>query len=111
MFFFLKCFKGFNLIYSEPLEENAFYTPNNNNNNEDIQSFDKLCKTFIKRSFDIKCVFQIWSKKYSNPNLPDLNWYSLRNKNPFKKYLDIFTVSLAKKIISFEKLQNLKPML
>ncbi|CFW93406.1 putative type II DNA modification enzyme (Methyltransferase) [endosymbiont DhMRE of Dentiscutata heterogama] len=71
--------KGFNLIYSEQLEENAFYTPNNN---EDI---------------DIKCVFQIWSKKYSNPSIQDLNWYSLRNKNPFKKYLDVFTVSLAKK--------------
>ena len=70
--------KGFNLIYSEQLEENAFYTPNNN---EDI---------------DIKCVFQVWSKKHSNPNLQDLNWYSLRNKNPFKKYLDVFTVSLAK---------------
>ncbi|MCE8163984.1 MAG: SAM-dependent methyltransferase [Candidatus Moeniiplasma glomeromycotorum] len=70
--------KGFNLIYSEQLEENAFYTPNNN---EDI---------------DIKCVFQIWSKKHLNPNLQDFNWYSLRNKNPFKKYLDVFTVSLAK---------------
>lgn len=70
--------KGFNLIYSEQLAESSFYTLNSN---EDI---------------NIKCVFQIWSKKYSNPNLQDLNWYSLRDKNPFKKYLDVFTVSLAK---------------
>ncbi len=70
--------KGFDLIYSEQLSESAFYTPNSNGD------------------ININCVFQIWSKKYSNPNIQDLNWYSLRDKNPFKKYLDVFTVSLAK---------------
>jgi len=40
--------KGFNLIYSEKLEENAFYTPDNN---EDI---------------DIKCVFQERERLYNN---------------------------------------------
>jgi len=70
--------KEFNLIYSEKIEKNAFYAPNNN------------------KDIDIKCVFQIWSKNYFNLNIKELNWYLLKNKNPFKKYLDIFTVSLAK---------------
>lgn len=70
--------KGFNLIHSERLEENAFYIPNK------------------MGDVNVKCVFQIWSKKYSISNTNDFNWYSLRNKNPFKKYLYIFTVSLAK---------------
>lgn len=70
--------KGFNLIYSKYLEENAFYIPNKSEN------------------INVKCIFQIWSKNYSVFSINNFNWYSLRNKNPFKKYLDIFTVSLAK---------------
>ena len=37
---------GFNLIHSERLQANSFYTPHNNKN------------------VDVKCVFQIWSKNH-----------------------------------------------
>lgn len=69
--------KGLNLIHSEQLGDNAFYTPDG-------------------KDFDVKCVFQIWSKKHINKEIIDLSWYSLGNHNPFKKYIDIYTVSLAK---------------
>lgn len=69
---------GFNLIYSQNLPKNSFYTPKGN-------------------EVDIKCVFQIWSKKHINKNLIDFSWYSLRDKNPFEKFLSIYTVSISKK--------------
>ena len=69
--------KGFNLIHSEQIKENAFYIPNSGD-------------------VDVKCVFQIWSRNYKNQKKQDLSWYSLGRKNPYKKYLDVFTVSLAK---------------
>ncbi|MGZ9800820.1 hypothetical protein ACXYRK_03860 [Mycoplasma sp. AC1221] len=69
--------KGLNLIYSEQLPKNSFYT----SDNSDV---------------DVKCVFQIWSKNHINDKLNTFNWYSLGKKNPFSKYLDIYTVSTAK---------------
>ncbi|VEU74684.1 Uncharacterised protein [Mycoplasmopsis citelli] len=69
--------KGLNLIHSEVLPESSFYT-------------------FDGKDIDVKCVFQIWSKNHTNPKLHNFNWYSLGEKNPFKKYLDVYTVSTAK---------------
>ncbi len=42
--------RGFNLIHSERLGENAFYNPNNN------------------KSVDVKCVFQVWRKPKFTPS-------------------------------------------
>ncbi|TDV23542.1 hypothetical protein BCF59_0533 [Mycoplasmopsis mustelae] len=69
--------KGLNLIHSEVLPKNSFYTLEN-------------------KDIDVKCVFQIWSKNHINKTLSTFNWYSLGSKNPFKKYLDVYTVSTAK---------------
>lgn len=70
--------KGFNLIHSERLIENSFYTPANGKN------------------VDIKCVFQIWSKNYKIKN-EEYSWYNNRKNEPFADLLKIYTVSLAKK--------------
>ncbi|WP_038079792.1 restriction endonuclease [Ureaplasma canigenitalium] len=69
--------KGFNLIHNEVLPKNSFYLPNG-------------------KDVDVKCVFQICSKKYSNELQNNFNWYTNRKANPFQKYLDVFTVSTAK---------------
>ncbi|UWV78069.1 hypothetical protein NWE59_03855 [Mycoplasmopsis felis] len=69
--------KNHNLLHSEILPENSFYTVDDKN-------------------IDVKCVFQIWSKNYSNPANETFNWYKYKKENPFKKYLDVFTVSTAK---------------
>lgn len=70
--------RNFNLIHSEQLEKNAFYIPNGG-------------------VINVNCVFQIWSKKYTIKDEYDFSWYFLKKTNPFKKYLSIYTVSLAKK--------------
>lgn len=69
--------KGLNLIHSEKLSKNSFYTAKNNKN------------------VDIKCVFQIWSK---NHKIDDngFNWYKNKNNEPFREFIKVFTVSLAK---------------
>ncbi len=69
--------KNFNLIYSKQLEENSFYIPGG-------------------LDVDVKCVFQVWSKNYKKNTEQDLSWYSLGRWNPFKKFIDVFTVSTAK---------------
>lgn len=69
--------KNFNLIYSKQLEKNSFYIPGGSD-------------------VDVKCVFQIWSKNYKKNIKEDLSWYSLGRWNPFKNFIDIFTVSTAK---------------
>lgn len=71
--------KNFNLIYSEKIEKNSFYIPN------------------TEKKVNVECIFQVWSKNHSNHEKQDLSWYSLGKKNPFKEFLDIYTVSLAKK--------------
>ena len=69
--------KDFNLIHSERLSKNSFYTPNNNKN------------------VDVKCVFQIWSKNHKVEN-EEFSWYNNRNNEPFGEIVKIYTVSLAK---------------
>lgn len=68
--------KNFNLIHSEKIRKNAFYIPN-------------------KGDIDVKCVFQIWSKKHKSKQ-KEFNWYDLQKTNPYKKILSVYTVSLAK---------------
>jgi len=68
---------GFNLIHSERLPKNSFYTPSDN------------------KSVDVKCVFQIWSKK-NKLNNEEFSWYNNRKSEPFGDLVKIFTVSLAK---------------
>lgn len=70
--------KGFNLIHSERLVENAFYNPNTN------------------KSVDVKCVFQIWSKNHKTED-EEFSWYKHRKNEPFGDLVKIYTVSLAKK--------------
>ena len=70
--------KGFNLIHSERLVENAFYNPNTD------------------KSVDVKCVFQIWSKNHKT-NEEEFSWYKNKKNEPFGDILKIYTVSLAKK--------------
>lgn len=70
--------KGFNLIHSERLVENAFYNINTN------------------KSVDVKCVFQIWSKNHKTEN-EEFSWYKHRKNEPFGDLVKIYTVSLAKK--------------
>lgn len=69
--------KGLNLIHSEKLPKNSFYTPNND------------------KDADIKCVFQIWSKNHKVEN-EGFNWYKNKKNEPFKDLVNIYTVSLAK---------------
>ncbi|WHQ37193.1 SAM-dependent methyltransferase [Spiroplasma sp. SV19] len=68
--------KKYNLIYQKELGRNAFYL----NNGKEV---------------DIKCVFQIWSKNNFVKN-NEFSWYNLKNQNPFKDILELYTVSLAK---------------
>ena len=69
--------KGFNLIHSERLPKDSFYTPHNNKN------------------IDVKCVFQIWSKNHKLAN-EEFSWYNNRKNEPFGDMVKVFTVSLAK---------------
>ena len=69
--------KGFNLIHTEMLPKNSFYTPKNN------------------KDVDIKCIFQIWSKNHKI-NTDNFSWYKNKNNEPFREYIKVFTVSLAK---------------
>lgn len=69
--------KGLNLIHSEKLPKNSFYTPHNN------------------KDADINCVFQVWSKN-NKLNNNDFSWYKNRKNEPFGEYIKVFTVSLAK---------------
>lgn len=69
--------KGLNLIHTEMLPENSFYTPWGNKN------------------LDIKCVFQVWSKNHAI-DTDDFSWYKNRNNEPFGEFIKVFTVSLAK---------------
>lgn len=68
---------GFNLIYSERLPSNSFYTPHNN------------------KYIDVKCVFQIWSKHHKKEK-EEFSWYKHRKNEPFGDLLKLYTVSLAK---------------
>ena len=70
--------KHFNLIHSEIIPKNSFYLPKNNTD------------------VDVKCVFQIWSKKHKNNKFNELNWYTTDYKK-YDKFIKIYTVSLAKK--------------
>jgi hypothetical protein len=69
--------KNFNLIHSENLKNDSFFTPNDNKN------------------VNVKCVFQIWSKNYESDKM-EFSWYNSKNKKYFEDILDIYTVSLAK---------------
>jgi hypothetical protein len=70
--------RGFNLIHSERLPKNSFYIP------------------ATQKTVDVKCVFQIWSKKHK-PATEEFSWYNNKNKEPFGDIVKIYTVSLAKK--------------
>ena len=69
--------RGFNLIHSERLPKNSFYTPNND------------------KDADVKCVFQIWSKNHKIEK-EDFSWYNNKKSAPFKDLVSVYTVSLAK---------------
>jgi hypothetical protein len=69
--------QGFNLIHSERLPKDSFYIPT------------------TKKTVDVKCVFQIWSKKHK-PEKEEFSWYNNKNKEPFGNVLKVVTVSLAK---------------
>lgn len=67
----------FNLLYEETLPKNSFYLSNG-------------------KEKDVKCCFQIWSKKYKNKK-QEFNWYQQKEKKePFEDILKVVTVSLAK---------------
>lgn len=69
--------KDLNLIYEEILPKNSFYTPDG-------------------KEKDIKCCFQIWSKKHKEEK-KEFSWYNQREKKePFSNILKVLTVSLAK---------------
>ncbi len=69
--------RGLNLIYSENLPSNAFYSYT------------------TKKIKEVKCVFQIWSKNHKVENT-EYSWYNNNNKEPFEELLKVVTVSLAK---------------
>jgi hypothetical protein len=69
--------KGFHLIHSERLPKHSFYIP------------------ATHKTVDVKCVFQIWSKKHKSPN-EEFSWYNNKHKEPFADILKVYTVSLAK---------------
>ena len=62
--------KGFNLIHTERLPKNSFYTPLSNKN------------------VNVKCVFQIWSKHHQT-NVDDFSWYKNKNNEPFSEYIKV----------------------
>lgn len=69
--------KDLNLIYEEILPKNSFYL-------------------FNGKDKDVKCCFQIWSKKHKIKN-NEFSWYAQKENNePFNKYIEVKTVSLAK---------------
>ncbi len=69
--------KNFNLLYEESLPKNSFYLANG-------------------KEKDVKCCFQIWSKKYKALNT-EFSWYKQKEKQePFSSILKVLTVSLAK---------------
>ncbi len=70
--------KGFNLIHSEILPSNTFYSYT------------------TKKVKDVKCVFQIWSKNNKVEN-KEYSWYNNNGKEPFGDIVKVVTVSLAKK--------------
>lgn len=70
--------KGFNLIYSENLPSNTFYSYT------------------TKKVKEVKCVFQIWSKYHKVEN-NEFSWYNNKDKEPFSDVVKVVTVSLAKK--------------
>ncbi len=70
--------KGFNLIYSEILPKNIFYS-------------------YTTKNFtSIRCVFQIWSKNHKVDNT-EFSWYNNNKQEPFSDLVKVVTVSLAKK--------------
>jgi hypothetical protein len=69
--------RGFNLIHSEQLPKNSFYVPT------------------TQKMVDVKCVFQIWSKKHKIEK-EEFSWYNNKNKEPFGDIVKVVTVSLAK---------------
>ena len=69
--------KHHNLLHSEELPKNSFYTPNNN------------------KDIDVRCVFQIWSKNHKN-DTAEFSWYNNRKNEPFTDLIKVYTVSLAK---------------
>jgi hypothetical protein len=69
--------RGFNLIHSERLPKNSFYVP------------------ATQKTVDVKCVFQIWSKKHK-PEKEEFSWYNNKHKEPFGDIVKVVTVSLAK---------------
>jgi len=70
--------KNFNLIYSERLPNEAFYSYT------------------TKKPVNVKCVFQIWSKNHK-VDTKEFSWYNNKDKEPFGDILKVVTVSLAKK--------------
>ncbi|MDR1544767.1 MAG: hypothetical protein LBS50_10270 [Prevotellaceae bacterium] len=48
-----------------------------------------------KKTVDVKCVFQIWSKNHK-PETEEFSWYNNKDKEPFGYVVKLLTVSLAK---------------
>ncbi len=69
--------QGFNLIYSQILPSNTFYSYT------------------TKKIKEVKCVFQIWSKHHKVDN-NEFSWYNNNGKEPFKDIIKVVTVSLTK---------------
>lgn len=70
--------KGLNLIYSEALPSDSFYSYT------------------TKKNISVKCVFQIWSKNHKVDN-KEFSWYNNNRQEPFADILKVATVSLAPK--------------
>lgn len=70
--------KGFNLVYSERLPDDSFFSYT------------------TKKPVNVKCVFQIWSKNHKI-DTQEFSWYNNNRKEPFGDILKVVTVSLAKK--------------
>lgn len=70
--------KNFNLLYEQILPSNSFYTSDG-------------------REKDVKCCFQIWSRKHKT-NKEEFNWYTQKDPKlePFNNLIKVVTVSLAK---------------
>ena len=70
--------KGFNLVYSERLPDDSFFSYT------------------TQKPVNVKCVFQIWSKNHK-VETHEFSWYNNNGKEPFGDILKVVTVSLAKK--------------
>ena len=70
--------KNFNLLYEQILPSNSFYTSDGGEK-------------------DVKCCFQIWSRKHKT-NKEEFNWYTQKDPKlePFNNLVKVVTVSLAK---------------